>query len=252
MNAADFYNGMSDDYHLIGSDWQRVVQTQAQIINNLIKGRICIGTPLKVLDCSCGIGTQSIGLAQLGYNVLGTDVSERARNQARGEAERLKLNCHFSVDDMRILSTVNGQFDVIMSFDNSIAHLLHDTDLHNAFKAMKDRLVNDGKIFLSLRDYDELSKSRPSGTLPRLMQDQFGERVYVQTWDWSEDGSCYDLNLFVLKNIENLWQAKPLKTRMRAYKRAEVELSLKAAGFKHIDYLSPSQTGFYQPIIVAN
>lgn len=33
---------------------------------------------IKLLDCSCGIGTQAIGLALVVYNVTATDLSEKA------------------------------------------------------------------------------------------------------------------------------------------------------------------------------
>ncbi|RLC12898.1 MAG: hypothetical protein DRI24_16775 [Deltaproteobacteria bacterium] len=40
-----------------------------------------------ILDVSCGFGTQSLGLAKLGYQVTVSDISAKAIDRAREEAE---------------------------------------------------------------------------------------------------------------------------------------------------------------------
>lgn len=39
--------------------------------------------PARILDCACGIGTQTLGLAGAGYRVHGTDLSPEAVRRAR-------------------------------------------------------------------------------------------------------------------------------------------------------------------------
>ena len=74
---------------------------------------------------ACGIGTQSLGLAQRGFTVTASDLSERAIARARDEAARRGLRIEFSVCDMRTAQAHHGrQFDVVIYCDNSITHLL--------------------------------------------------------------------------------------------------------------------------------
>jgi 2-polyprenyl-3-methyl-5-hydroxy-6-metoxy-1,4-benzoquinol methylase len=60
------------------------------------------------LDCTCGIGTQALGLAALGYSVVGTDISTEAIRRARTEAETRGLNAQFRVADLRSLSVARA------------------------------------------------------------------------------------------------------------------------------------------------
>src|SRR3954447_13207509 len=76
--APDFYDDFAADYHLAyGGKWDAAVERQGRALAELLPagGR--------VLDCSCGIGTQAIGLALLGCRVVGTDPSQGAIERAR-------------------------------------------------------------------------------------------------------------------------------------------------------------------------
>ncbi|HQK54698.1 MAG TPA: class I SAM-dependent methyltransferase, partial [Sedimentibacter sp.] len=63
-SVEEFYNNLSLNYHLQFSDWEESLKYQSMVIDNLI-GRYLHQKPenIKLLDCSCGIGTQAIGLA---------------------------------------------------------------------------------------------------------------------------------------------------------------------------------------------
>ncbi len=65
-----FYDEMADGYHLIYSDWDASMRRHGNALDALIGD-----DRVEVLDCSCGIGTQAIGLAMRGYRVTGTDLS---------------------------------------------------------------------------------------------------------------------------------------------------------------------------------
>ncbi|MFD9728519.1 class I SAM-dependent methyltransferase, partial [Streptomyces sp. NPDC059072] len=66
-SVAHFYDELADDYHLIYSDWEASIRRQGDALDALVgQDRAA------VLDCSCGIGTQAIGLALRGHRVTGT------------------------------------------------------------------------------------------------------------------------------------------------------------------------------------
>ena len=65
------YDDLSPYYHLIFQDWHAAIKRQAEIISQLLPSPQETGP---VLDCACGIGTQALGLAALGYEVEGTDI----------------------------------------------------------------------------------------------------------------------------------------------------------------------------------
>ena len=47
------------------------------------------------------------------------------------------------------------QFDVVISGDNSVAHLLSDSDIQAALKAMQACTQPNGGCLISIRDYDK-------------------------------------------------------------------------------------------------
>lgn len=66
-SVAHFYDELADAYHLIHSDWDTSIRRQGSALDALIgQDRVTI------LDCSCGIGTQAMGLALRGHRVTGS------------------------------------------------------------------------------------------------------------------------------------------------------------------------------------
>lgn len=242
-----FYDDLADSYAFIFPDWQAAVERQGNIISKLI-GQ----SPLSVLDCSCGIGTQAIGLARLGYKVHATDISPKEIEKAKEAANEMGVDLTFGVADFRNLKDdVNGEYDVVISFDNSLPHLLTDEDITKALDAMKTKLVDGGKLFISIRDYDALLEEKPKATMPQVTQADEGERVYFQTWQWSDTLPTYQTNLFILVPENGSWKVNTSSTTYRALRKNELSELLEKSGYKNIEWLEPQQSGYYQPIVSA-
>jgi 2-polyprenyl-3-methyl-5-hydroxy-6-metoxy-1,4-benzoquinol methylase len=103
-SVLDFYEQLASDYHLIFADWQETVHQQAAVLDRLIRNQMQ-QFPLTVLDCSCGIGTQAIGLAALGYQIHATDLSPAAVERAKQATQSFGVSITFDVADMRFLAT---------------------------------------------------------------------------------------------------------------------------------------------------
>lgn len=242
-----FYDDLADSYAFIFPDWKAAVERQGNIISKLIGE-----PPLKVLDCSCGIGTQAIGLAKLDYTVHATDISSKEVEKAKEAADEMGVDLTFGVADFRNLDDeVDGEYDVVISFDNSLPHLLTDEDITKALDSMKTKLVEGGKLFISIRDYDALLKEKPRATMPQVTQTDEGERVYFQTWQWSEKLPTYQTNLFILVPENGSWKVNTSSTIYRALRKNELSELLEKSGYKNIEWLEPRQSGYYQPIVTA-
>lgn len=124
-SVEEFYDGLADQYDLVwGGSWEAVVEEQGNVLDQIIRSRS--ESAVDVLDCACGIGTQTLGLARHGYRVLGTDLSSGAVARATREAERLGVSASFAVSDFRVLDEVVDSYDVVVCCDNALPHLLHD------------------------------------------------------------------------------------------------------------------------------
>ncbi len=71
----NFYDNMAAQYDKLFLDWQSAVREQAVILDRLFAG-FGFDRNARILDCACGIGTQAIGLAALGYPVTASDISD--------------------------------------------------------------------------------------------------------------------------------------------------------------------------------
>ena len=152
-----------------------------------------------ILDVSCGIGTQAIGLTRKGFHVIASDLSERAIERARMEASARNLDIAFSVGDMRdAYKHHRAQFDVVISCDNSVVNLLSENDIHEALKEMCACTRPDGGCLISMRDYDK--EERGQGLLKLYGVREDGNRRYVVFQVWDFDGDQYDLSMYFVED----------------------------------------------------
>ena len=150
-----FYDKLANDYDKLFLDWHAATQEQGLILDRLF----CesgFDKSARILDCACGIGTQTIGLAALGYNVTASDISDGELAQARARAESKGLEIDFKNADFRALSdSFKERFDIIISMDNALPHMLTRSDLEAAVNSITDRLAPGGilvaSIFRSMR-----------------------------------------------------------------------------------------------------
>jgi glycine/sarcosine N-methyltransferase len=249
MSSADnrireFYDGFAPDYELAyAGDWERVVDRQGAALDLLIQRSI--PGARDVLDCSCGIGTQAIGLAQRGYRVRGTDISEGALARARAEAERMGVAVPFSVADFRDLSRVEGVFDVVISCDNAIPHLLDEEDGRSALQEMRAKLRLGGLLIITMRDFDAAFIDKPPIAPPVIVDGQ-PRRVLVRLHDWDTDLPRYTLRYLVLTEANNGWTVVEYTAFYRAITRVELADAARAAGFGRISWSEEEVVGGQQ------
>jgi glycine/sarcosine N-methyltransferase len=249
--VARFYDELAEDYHLIFADWRASLAWQAEVLERAIREHLGPG-PRSVLDCSCGIGTQAIGLAARGFAVHATDISPAAVARARREAAASGVALTTGVADLRTLDReVPGEFDVVLSCDNALPHLPSDADLRLAAQAMWAKTAQDGLLLASIRDYDSILAQRPRSELPRIFDGPGGRRIVFQIWDWGDDRRTYTLHLFLLQQEGAGWHTTHRATDYRAVLRDELSGALQAAGFSEVRWLMPEESGYYQPLVTA-
>ena len=251
--VTEFYDSLSPNYrNNMGWDWEAGMREEGATLDQLLGSQLEAQGPYSVLDCSCGIGTQAIGLALQGHRVHATDLSPVSIDCARRESTNLGVTMTFGVADYRELgATVSDTFDVVISCDNSIAHCIHDCDLAAALASMKTRLDPGGLLLISLRDYDALVADRPQFNNNHVQDQSDGRRIVFQVWDWASDGGSYRIHQFLLKEAEGRYEVKHFETELRALLREEVMAAARDAGFEEVCWHIPETSGYYQPIVTA-
>lgn len=231
-----FYDGLAGTYDLMFPDWDASMARQAAQLAEFIP------PGARVLDCACGIGTQAIGLALRGYEVVGADLSPKAASRARVEASARGVSLPSLASDMRALPFSDASFDVVLAADNALPHLLTSDDMLAALREMRRVLRPGGRLILSTRDYDEIRRERPLSTPPSVGP---GRVVWFQLWHW--DGDQYELEMFRLHEAD-AWRVFVGKARYWAVTRHEITELVERAGFGYVEWLPHA---YYQPLMVA-
>lgn len=251
MDRAETYDELADHYHLIFESWELSVVRQAAVLSSVLYRNCGLTTTARILDCACGIGTQSLGLAKLGFRVTGCDLSPNAVERARLEASRRNLNIQFSVANMLDLTCLgNSHFDAVICMDNSLPHLESAEQLLQAAEQMRSRLRPGGSLMASIRDYDHLIEERPVVQTPSFYLDQGRRRIVFQVWEWV-DARRYIFHLYITRELAKEWQTFHTTGLYRAIRCDELVAILSQAGFKNPRWLAPAESGFYQPIVLA-
>ncbi len=245
-----YYNSLAPYYKFIYPDWDKSVQRQAEALDGVIKE--FIGEASKtVLDVACGIGTQSIGLAQIGYKVTSSDLSSAEVEQARQEARRHAVQIEFQVVDMRqVWETYQRQFDIVIACDNSVPHLLDNDEILLAFRQFYQCAKSGGCCIITVRDYAQLRKTdQPKQMYPRLIhQTDSGQIVIFDVWEF--DGDYYEITTYI---VDDIGKSTAQTQVLRGGKYYCVEIStleklFKEAGFREVQTL---RDRFFQPLLIA-
>ncbi|MFI1353464.1 class I SAM-dependent methyltransferase [Streptomyces sp. NPDC020898] len=269
--TARFYDRLADDYHLVYADWDASVARQGESLDRIIRAWLGPGASA-VLDCACGIGTQAIGLAMRGYDVVGTDVSGVAVGRAVREAAARDVRVRCGVADMRRLPFGDGMFDVVVCADNALPHLLTEADVRAALAGMRRALRDGGLLLISTRPYDEIRADRPAATPPGVSHTGGGRAVGFQLWNWHADGERYDLEHFLLEERGgggegegreegreegkgdgegDEWSVKVRRATYWALGQRELAGFVADSGFSDVTWEEPAATGFFQPLLIA-
>ena len=221
---------------------------QAEILHKLFENN-GFNQSARILDCACGIGTQSIGLATMGYNVTASDISDGELVEARARALKNSVDIRFEYADFCALNeTFTEQFDIIIAMDNALPHMLSEHALAAAIKSITKQIVIGGMFVASIRDYDALLMDKPPYSPPYIHKNNNGQKVSFQTWEW--EGDNYKLIQYIIDDEETLHISK-FECEYRATRREEMTKLLMENGCSEVIWKFPEETGFYQPIVIA-
>jgi glycine/sarcosine N-methyltransferase len=233
-DVAGFYDALSESYHLSSRNWPEAVEGFGAGFDSLLQRLLGGPGPFDVLDCSCGIGQQALGLARRGHRVHGSDLSAASLARAERDARELGVELTTSVADMRRIDVeVGGDWDAVLSAGNSLAHL--DSQGLREVAGAARRILRPGGVFLAgVRDYDQIAPARPRIQSGQVHDTEAGKRIIFQVWDWTLEGDAYVLNYFVVQESEDGWDVRRERSLLHAHRRADVVSALEDAGLAEV------------------
>ncbi|HVO41576.1 MAG TPA: methyltransferase domain-containing protein [Aggregatilineales bacterium] len=231
-----FYDAVADRYHLFYRDWAATIEREGATLRRLFKDR----DVKRVLDASCGTGTQAIALARLGYDVTATDPSQNMLLKAQEYAQEYGVARNMTIRRAGFLELpqiVAGPFDAVITKGNALPHLLTDEDLAAALHNFHYLLRPGGMVVIGIRNIELMLEDRPR-FVPRhvhVHDETHEENILFDVWDW-DDGPpvTVTFNTFIVSGKGSDYTASKYSVTYRALTRAELEGALTQAGFDEI------------------
>ncbi len=153
---------------------------EAQIFMDNLTHYLNLPEKAKVLDLACGKGRHSIYLNQLGYEVVGADLSENSIAEAnKNQNETL----HFQVHDMR--EVFEDKFDAIFNLFTSFGYFENDEDNLTTLKAMKASLTDYGFAVIDFMNVNQVINNLIPDEVKTVENIEFHIKRYVS------DGHIY-------------------------------------------------------------
>ena len=110
----------------------------------------------KVLDCSCGTGNQAIWLAQQGFEVHASDISDSMLAIAMEKADKAGVDITFFRSSWTALQDKTHEtFNLIVSPGNSLSHMENISVIDDVFRSVKSVLKPSGYFFFDIRNWEK-------------------------------------------------------------------------------------------------
>jgi len=232
----NFYDAIAEYYPLFYKDWETQLEREGLGLKAIFRDK---GVK-RVLDAACGIGTQSIPLAKLGYDVTAIDPSAGMLQKARQIAIEHDVlgEIQFEQADFAHLSEkVSGEFDAILCKGNALPHLLTDEEIEHTLYIFSELLRPGGLLILGLRDFEQFMEYRPR-LLPGFVHDYEDENqqfITFDVWDWDEGPPVVATqNLFIIKGIGENYKTIKRTVSFRPLSLDEVRVVLLENGFEEV------------------
>jgi SAM-dependent methyltransferase len=145
----------SDFYHIL---YEHRDNSEAEAFINQITQHLVLPKQASVLDLACGKGRHSIQLNELGFDVIGLDLSRESIQFAK---QFKNDSLHFTTGDMRHLKFTN-RFDLVLNLFTSFGYFHEENDNLLVIESIAQVLKEGGKLVL-----DYLNTAKVSAQLPQ-------------------------------------------------------------------------------------
>ena len=158
-------------YHILYKDRN---YREAQIFMDNLTHYLNLPEKAKVLDLACGKGRHSIYLNQLGFDVLGADLSENSIAEA---SKNINDTLHFQVHDMR--EPFEDKFDAIFNLFTSFGYFENDEDNLKTLVAIKDSLTEYGFAVIDFMNVNQVIANLVPAEVKTVDEIDFHIKRYV-------------------------------------------------------------------------
>jgi len=186
-----------------------------------------------ILDASCGDGFHAIPLAQRGYHLTGSDLSNGMIRQAKQNA--VLAGVHFPLHTLdfcqldKLFSPTS--FEAVLALGHSLMHLLDADRTQQALVQMKRVLKQNGHLILDFPDFEALEQNQLSNGF--VTEEDGKTHLYVSHWDLQ--GDTVYLNFYRIVSRGKNAKTSKYTIFIRNWKLDDFLLLLETIGFHVVE-----------------
>jgi glycine/sarcosine N-methyltransferase len=180
--------------------------------------------PETIADFGCGTGSATIGLARIGFEVAGVDISGDMLRVARQKAGKFDIDLNFK--RANIISTdLHRQFDLILSLGNTVPLIYRLKDSRRLFRNFSRHLKPGGVLIIQQLNYDKILRERPR----TFAIDRIENQLRIKQYNYKRN-----LINFTITMVDHSYAPPKIErsiSKIRPWKKKDLISELKNAGF---------------------
>ena len=184
----------------------------------------------KVCECACGTGSLTLPLQQLGYEMMGIDLSQEMLWQAAQKARKAGFGIPFIRQDMRQLR-LHRPVDAVLATCDGVNYLTSEEDVKAFFTAAHQNLLPGGALCFDCSTRHKLEETMGDSFFGEerdgaavLWQNKLNRESHVLSMDVT----------FFVREEDGRYRRFREQHRQRAHSQQELTQWLTDSGFEHI------------------
>ena len=192
---------------------------------------------IRVMDTACGTGHHAIALANLGFQVSGSDLFPEMVSLADANARAAGTKVTFRTAGFGSINETFGQpgeFDAVLCLGNSLPHVSSEDDLKKTLLDFAALLRSGGMIVLQMRNFDLVMGEKKRWMDPQSVKEGTLEWLFLRFYDFEPDGRI-QFNILSLHREENTpWHVQLTSTHLFPIYSEKLKTDLGLLGFRDL------------------
>lgn len=205
---------------------------------------------IRVMDAACGTGHHAIALANIGFQMFGSDLYPEMVSMADANAKAAGEKVTFRTAGFGSINETfkqPGEFDAVLCLGNSLPHVASEQDLKKALQDFKELLRPGGMLLLQMRNFDLVMGEKKRWMEPQTVKEGSTEWLFIRFYDFEADGKI-QFNILSLHRKPNApWHTQLTSTHLLPIFSEKLKAELGTLGFRDIRLYGNLAAAPYEP-----
>jgi glycine/sarcosine N-methyltransferase len=192
---------------------------------------------IRVMDSACGTGHHAIALANIGFQVSGSDLYPEMVSLADANARSADAKVIFRTAGFGSINETfkqPGGFDAVLCLGNSLPHVSSEADLEKALLDFKQLLRPGGLLLLQMRNFDKVMQEKNRWMEPQSVKDGSTEWLFLRFYDFEANGMIQFNILSLHRKADAPWHTQFTSTHLLPIYSDKLSKELISLGFRDV------------------